>query len=466
MTGPHLAAVGTYGPDLLAWNIAHTGEGLRWWQKLTAWRLLEHDATGELIWLTLLLSAARQVGKSFWLRALALWRIHQGQRLGEAQLVLHTGKDLAICSEVQRPARTWARQRDGYKVNLRKGEEEVHTSDGSRWLVRSQKGVYGYSSSLSFVDEAWQVEPIVVEDGLEPTMPERLAPQMVLTSTAHRRATALFPLRRAQALAALNNPTDALLIEWSARRNVELDDRKAWRQASPHWSKQRERLIASKLDRALSGVSEDPDEDDPVESFRSQYLNIWPSRRLRAPGAERRLLDEGVWDRCADMSAELPPVVTVAVEDWFGLGAAVGIAGLLPDERVVVSGRSFVSRVEAFTHAAWLVNEGCRVLVGASLDGASELAAFVVEAGTAGLTQTRAGLPLIRDLVATGRLVHDGSPDLAGQVRSAWVRPAPSGGLLLSARSGRSDVLRCVAWAAADVLRPAPAVIAPRPRIY
>ena len=38
-------------------------------------------------------------------------------------------------------------------------------------------------------------------------------------------------------------------------------------------------MLAAKLRRAMSGQSEDPDEDDPVESFRSQFLNIWPVRR-------------------------------------------------------------------------------------------------------------------------------------------------------------------------------------------
>jgi len=38
---------------------------------------------------------ARQLGKSWLLRELLLWRIHQGDRFGEPQDVLHTGKDLA-----------------------------------------------------------------------------------------------------------------------------------------------------------------------------------------------------------------------------------------------------------------------------------------------------------------------------------------------------------------------------------
>ena len=64
---------------------------------------------GTLVWPWWIVSTARQVGKSWLLRELLLWRIHQADRFGEPQLVLHTGKDLPVCREVQRPARAWAR---------------------------------------------------------------------------------------------------------------------------------------------------------------------------------------------------------------------------------------------------------------------------------------------------------------------------------------------------------------------
>ena len=48
---------------------------------------------GALVWETAVLSMARQLGKSWLLRELVLWRIHQGDRFGEPQDVLHTGKD-------------------------------------------------------------------------------------------------------------------------------------------------------------------------------------------------------------------------------------------------------------------------------------------------------------------------------------------------------------------------------------
>jgi hypothetical protein len=54
-------------------------------------------------------------------------------------------------------------------------------------------------------------------------------------------------------------------------------------------------------------------------------------------------------------------------------------------------------------------------------------------------TTTRTSLPLRRELVAAGRLVHDGGTRLAAQVDTALVVESAAGGLTLSTRSGRTD---------------------------
>ena len=109
MSRPHPAAAGSYGPEALAWLEAEAGITLRYWQALAIVRALEHDTDGALVWPAVVLSTARQVGKSWLVRALALWRVCHGELFGEPQLVLHTGKDLNVCREVHRPARVWAR---------------------------------------------------------------------------------------------------------------------------------------------------------------------------------------------------------------------------------------------------------------------------------------------------------------------------------------------------------------------
>lgn len=460
MSAPHPAAVGSFGADAVAWLAEQVGIELRYWQALSLVRALEHDDAGELVWLEVDLTTPRQVGKSVDLRSVATWRTHASARFGEPQLVMHTGKDLAVCQEVMRPARAWARSRGGYVVREANGQTEITTPDDSRWLVRGRYSVYGYAASMALVDECWDVASEVVEDGLEPTMLDRRSPQTWLVSTAHRKATSLFPIRRAGAAASLLEPSSALLLEWSVPASTPIDDRAAWRTASPYWSPARERLLEAKLARALAGVSDDPDEDDPAESFRSQFLNVWPARRSIS-GRDEPLTDEPTWRAAADLSAAVAPgaPLTLAVEDHFGLGAAACAAGLLADGRVLVWGAVFGSRSDALAWAGWLAGEhpGSRLIAGASLSLEPDVRALGLEVTPGNTSTTSSALPSLRTMLAERRLAHDGTSELAGQILALRVTPSRTGGLNVSSRSGRSDLARAAAWAVvAAVATPAP----------
>jgi hypothetical protein len=76
----------------------------------------------------------------------------------------------------------------------------------------------------------------------------------------------------------------------------------------------------------------------------------------------------------------------------------------------------------------------------------------------AGPADLRFGLPLFRELVESGRLVHDATPELDTQLAECRVRPV-QGGLAL-ATLARSDLVRAAALAvrAAVVYRPQPAI--------
>jgi hypothetical protein len=177
-----------------------------------------------------------------------------------------------------------------------------------------------------------------VEEGLTPTMAEREQPQLLLVSTAHRLATGLMLSRRQQALGDLEGGGGDLLIEWSAPRDADLRDVGAWRLASPHWTPQRERLIGKRLQAALDGETQDPEEPDPEQSFRAQWLNQWPTRKVEAPGAVQDLLPAGLWGTLEQPDLEGAGPVFVAVEDDFGLGAAVAAVAVLEDGRLEVDG--------------------------------------------------------------------------------------------------------------------------------
>jgi hypothetical protein len=446
MTGPHPSAVGSYGPEFVDWSARRSGRPLRWWQQLAAARMLEHDEAGWLVWLWVLLTVARQCGKSVLLGELALWRIHQAPRWGEPQLVLLTSKDLPAARELHQRGRAWARslRGDGYQVREANGQEEVFAPDGSRWSVRGAGSVYSYSASVGAVDECWAVEPKTVDDGIEPTTVEKTSPQLQLTSTAHRAATPLFPRRREAALLELGAPVDTLLLEWSAARGTDIGDSQTWRLASPHWSARRERLVRAKYAAAVAGAAtDDPDEQDPVESFQSQWLNRWPAARAARGGRDEPLLDEAAWSGAADLGVSAAGPVVAAVEDRTGLGAAAAAAGTLPDGRILVWGGLFASRQLALGWCSLL--EVSRLLVGASLAGDESLAELKMPVEKAGTVETSSALPKLRELLAAGRLVHDGGEALASQIRSLRVVER-GGGLSVSSR-GRSDLARCAAWA-------------------
>ena len=450
MTLPHPDAVGSYGAEVEAFALARTGLPFRWWQRLTVARVLEHDADGALVWLTWLLSTARQVGKSWLLRELFLWRIHQAERFGEPQLVLHTGKDLPVCREVQRPARAWARSRPTYTVRDSNGMEEIETPDGSRWLIRGRGSVYGYSASLAGVDEAWKVATDIVEDGIEPTMAERASAQLALVSTAHRSATGLMLDRRTAALETVNGPGDALLLEWSAEPDAALDDRVAWRQASPHWSPRRERLVDAKHLRALAGGSDDPDEPDPIEAFRTQWLNIWPDRRPVASDERiEPLLDEADWRAGEDIDATPEGPLVIGLEDWFGRGAGAAAVATLADGRLLVWGRAFGRRGDAREWVELMAADhpGSRLVVGATLLRDDEVAAIPadsIEGATSVVTRT--ALARFRELLAEHRLANDGGLDLRSQLVSLRVTRGVNG-LGIWPHSTRNDLARAAIWA-------------------
>lgn len=458
MSPPHPDAVGTFGHEAAELG-AGMGVTLRWWQHLALVRLLEHDADGQLVWVDALISTARQVGKSVLLCVLAWWRLHQADRFGEAQLIMHTGKDIQVCAEVQRRARIAAREQ-GYPTREANGQQEIWTPDGAdRWMVRAQQSVYGYASTLALADEAWKLLPSVVEEGLEPTLAETNQGQLVLFSTAHRSCTGLVPVRRAAMLDRWGIPGGtSLLLEWSAPRGAELDDRDAWRQASPHWGPARQRLMDAKYARASGGQSVDPDEADPVESFRSQFLNVWPVRRIVATTRAELLVDPETWAQSADLYVGMPDgPVSVAVEDFYGLGAAAAAAVNLADGRVLVWGDVFTSRAEAYAWAGFTVGRrtGSRIRIGASLPEAEAAEVLGPELEKCGTAHTYAGLPLLRSLIRSGRLCHSGDEAMAAQVGSVRLVPTSSGGLTPAHKGVRSDLIRATAWAVQAAAEPA-----------
>ena len=454
MTVPHPRAVDSLGAEFAAWALERSGFPLRWWQRLVATRLLEVDEAGVLVWEAVVWSVARQLGKSWLLRELILWRIHQGGRFGERQNVVHTGKDLQVCQEIQDDAKPWARERpDLYKISSQNGKEAIeYLPDRSKWMLRAKESAYGLSVSVAAVDEAWKVRPETLDESVVPTMVARVQPQLWLVSTAHRLATQLMVKRRLLAMDQLETADGDLLIEWSAAATASVDDRDGWRAASPFWESQRERHIGRQLGAARAGEIVDDDETDPEQSFRAQWLNQWP-RKVTLKSNMEDLLPEGLWEGLAEPGLVSDGPVIVAMEDDYGRGAAIGACARLDDGRIEVDGRRFDSwdSAVAWVERLHMVRPVVELYVGASLlDRVPRDGSFAPR--PVGMTEARAGLAVFRDLAASGMLVHDKATELSEGFAQTQVRESPSG---LVIAKGPAHLVKAVVWAVAAAHRPA-----------
>lgn len=463
MTAPHPIAVGSLGHEFEWWCRTHRGITLRWWQRLMARRLLEVDVEGRLVWLVVILTLARQLGKSWLLWLILSWRLHQGPRFGTPQRLLHMSIQMSQVRDVmEREIRIADQLPELYDTLDNNNDTSIEwLADGSKWVrvVRGTGragGAYGHSGvAVGVVDEAWSIPATAVDDGLEPTLVAGEQSQLVLISTAHRLSTALMIDRRLAALDDLATVTEPVLIlEWSAPRHLDLDDVEGWRMASPSWTPEREQRIRMRVQRALSGfASEDDDEPDPVESVRAQWLNQWPAKLT----ARRRIESLVDVERWAGLEADggAPKRVWVAVVDNFGRGAGVVAVADVGDGRFEVDGWTCPDRETAIADArlTWV-----QLDVPGELTVDPALRTIAPHAHHAAPADLRFGLPLLRELVEAGRLVHDATPELDQQLVECRVRPV-QGGLAL-ATLARSDLVRAAALAvrAAVVYRPQPAI--------
>jgi hypothetical protein len=387
--------------------------------------MLEHDSQGRLVWTYVINSTPRRAGKSVLVRALALFRMAHPDLFGEPQTVLFTGKDLPICKEIHSSAWAWAMAR-GWKVWRGMGQESIVAPDGSRWVVRSQGGVYGYPAGLALCDEAWKVPDAVIREGLQPSLMERPNPQMLLTSTAHTQATALMRRRITQARAQLEDPSDTLLLLWAAPADADASDPAAWRDASPHWDADRARLTGDAWRDVVSGEAvPDPEEPDLVEGFRAQYLNVWPDVSARRVAG---LVDDVTWQRLRS-TAGRGDVLGAGVEAERGQPPVVATVSSAPGGLLVE-----VVQCDSVGEAVVMCGRlGVAPQVGSSLlhdPGWQDLGAVKCQ----GTARELGGV--FRQLCHEGVIVHDGGQVLDRVVRHWEDRPGC-----------RADAVKAAVWA-------------------
>jgi hypothetical protein len=456
MSAPHHTAVGSYGAEFEAWCRRSYGFEMRWFQRLVAYRILEHDSTGALCWTAVLLTVARQVGKTALAHMLLDWRSEQADRFGEEQLVLHTANVMRTAVRGLDFA-TGRAELHGWKRSYSAGNEGI-IKDRGEWLVKSHRSTVGFTSSLAYVDEAFAVKLAHVQQNLAPTTVEAASGQLLLASTAHPACSDLVPTYRAEAIDDLATGDGTLLCEWSARRDADLTSGEAWRAASPHWTPRRQRIIAEAVKRAVPYVDAGPGEHELVAGVRCQWFNIWPLHG----GVEARgepLLPDGAWARRRVVAPFDPTAAFLALVDNNGQGAAVAVVVPHVELGVLeVGGALFDAWDDAWSFAGKIADAHRRslVLLGDGMPLDQRRFPKGTRFGEPAKAATRTGLALLRSHVSTGRVVHDDTPELDHQIAEARVTAGDVGLTMVRAAGRRSDLLRGVCWCLVEAERPSP----------
>ncbi|MCM0618769.1 HNH endonuclease [Nocardioides bruguierae] len=429
-------------PPAIAWVEKARGIRLRWWQQLAMVRQLEHDAAGRLVWFNVVESGTRRIGKSERLRSLALWRMQRGVELFEpGQTVIHFGNKLDVVREVQERAWPWC-EAQGWAVSRNNNNRSVTHPNGARWLAKTT--AYSFDVHLGLADECWDIEPVRISEDLEPAALERESAQVVTTSTAHRRATALMPRRISAALAFDDLRT--LLLLWGVEPAADIFAESTWRAASAHWSPERRDQIAAKLVEARE-AEPTLDDPDPVGSWAHQYLNRWDlaPRPKKAKGDP--LIDAPAWAELAvELSEPRPAPVAAAVESWFEDGVSVALAWRLPAGVVSVGVADFADLGTALAAVRASGFRG-RVTCGSSLleDPAVRTSRVRTRPGEG---RVISAVQELQRLLAEDVVRHDGGEHLAGQLVELRTAPGVDGPRVVS--TGRADAVKAAVWAIRD----------------
>jgi hypothetical protein len=400
---------------------------LRPWQRYVLERGLEVDAAGRLVWSTVAVSAPRQLGKSWVMLALALARLHHADQFGEQQRVVHTASRLRQAYRIQQQVWPWAEAR-GYHVSRAVDSATVTMpGDGSAWLISSLSAVWGETATMAFVDEAWNIEPEVVEDGIEPILSDPEQAQLWMFSAANLEATATYPRLRRRATVG-GGDGQSLVLEWSADPLADPLDPVTWRSASPWWTAARERFLAVKARQ---------------RGFSTEYLNLWPNVGAAAAGWPTGWLELG-GVAGGPRSGLLGAVECSPDRRRFGVAVAEQLEG-----RVSVWTRSFSSAAGALAQLrAWAPAVVlCGITIAGDVAGSWQLEPV-------GVKETGWATPRFADLVGRGQLVHDHDAGMAREVETARVS-ITEGGPVVSARRSEGPVptvkaAAWVSWAAVD----------------
>ena len=201
LESPHSALVtGSYGPKVVSWAKRRLSIRLDAWQQYALWRALEHDVAGHLLARTVLLSVARQNGKSVIVRAFVGWLMDEGYKYPTFQkwdfilLAAHDAKQARIPYDyIRRDLLSYADINTWGHTARRQGTARARATqytglevNGVRVdVATSQAGsARGISPGLICFDEVLTQTTFNTYEVLSPAQVAIPNSQMLMTSTA------------------------------------------------------------------------------------------------------------------------------------------------------------------------------------------------------------------------------------------------------------------------------------------
>ncbi len=313
---------------------------------------------------TVVLSIARQVGKTFDVGAVVF-----AECIAEpGTTVIWTAHRFKVARETFNELRALAKSPklaphiDYDSITTAAGNECIPFKNGSRivFAARERGAIRGFTKvRILVLDEAQILTNSVLSD-LAPTMNQASNPLILLMGTPPKPTdpSEVFTELRSTAIAQQaefgHSEDGVLYVEFSAEPGSDLDDRKAWRQANPSYPKRTSARAILRLRKLLS------DED-----FRREALGIWDEAADTALAIDR----EG-WKVVEDPDSAVDELVAfgvaVSIDRSF---AAIGACGLRSDD---------LAHLELVQHqrgTGWVVDRCIE------LDSDNPGATFVVDGG-------------------------------------------------------------------------------------
>lgn len=260
---------------------------------------LELRPGGRYRFRTVVILIARQCGKTWLLRIIALWTLYLRQRC----LVLGSAQDLKIAREAWQGAVELAESVDELRAEIApngvrraNGEQCLTLVNGSRYAITAttRSAGRGLSVDLLLLDELREHRGWESWGALSNTTRARPYALTVATSNAGDDESIVLNTLRAAALsnlgyvapgAELDVAQDLGLFEWSAPDGCDLDDPAAWAAANP--------ALGYTIDES---VIRSALVTDPANTFRTESL-------CQQVSALDAAIDPMGWADCADRSA-------------------------------------------------------------------------------------------------------------------------------------------------------------------